>query len=292
MKFLLPNYSALKVVAVKLNNTFILFDAGGISKSGEWKKAHKAIESAVNGISWPTGSTKGLVIPRIVSIKKGDTYTDTNGKTQTWEGSKPLTLRNGVPALKMLFRQNLESAGWKLEEPLSLKPYFEKIRSDKTLAQVFRYPEPLADAIQDPLHEGVGDFDFWRRSSEGFRTVIEWETGNISSSHRSLNKICLAFMGGLVDAAVVIVPSNKCNVHLTDRVGNIRELQPYFYFWSAFGRSLTKGLLAIIEVEQDSLIKSVDVRDFIPRGPDGNAFRVASQKTKIPPARKRAKRTP
>jgi len=277
---------------VKLNNTFILFDAGGISKSSEWKKAHEAIEHAVSGISWPVGSTRGLVIPQIMTIKKGETYTDIKGKTQIWKDSKPLTLRNGVPTLKMLFRQNLESAGWKSEEPLSLKPYFEKIRSDKTLAQVFRYPESLAEAIQDPLHEGVGDFDFWLRSSEGFRTVIEWETGNISSSHRSLNKICLAFLGGLLDAAVVIVPSNKCNVHLTDRVGNIRELQPYFYFWSAFGRSLSKGLLAIMEVEQDGLFKSVDVRDYIPRGADGNAFRVASQKTKIPRARKRAKRSP
>lgn len=277
---------------MKVNNTFILFDAGGVSKSAEWKKAHQAIENAVNGMSWPAGSMKGLVIPRIVRIKKGDTYTDINGKNRVWVDSKPLTLRNGVPALKMLFRQNLEKAGWKSEQPLSLKPYFEKIRSDKTLAQVFRYPEPAADAIQDPLHEGVGDFDFWLLSNEGFRTVIEWETGNISSSHRSLNKICLAFLGGLVDAAVVIVPSNKCNIHLTDRVGNIRELQPYFYFWGAFGRTVTRGLLAIIEVEKDDLFKSVDVRDFIPRGPDGNAFRAASRKTKAPPVRKRAKRTP
>ena len=284
-----PSYSTSKVVEVKLNNTFILFDAGGVSKSNEWRKAHEAIENAVNGMSWPTGSTKGLVIPQIVSIKKGEAYTDIKGKAQIWGDSKPLTLRNGVPALKKLFRQNLETAGWKSEEPLSLKPYFEKIRSDKTLAQVFRYPEPLANAVQDPLHECVGDFDFWLRSSEGFRTVIEWETGNISSSHRSLNKICLAFLGGLVDAAVVIVPSNNCNAHLTDRVGNVRELQPYFYFWSAFGRSLTKGLLAIVEVEQDGLFKSVDVRDFIPRGPDGNAFRSANRKTKNPRSHKRAK---
>lgn len=274
---------------MKLNNTYVLFDAGGVSKTDDWKKVHEAVKSAVNGMSWPTGSTKGLVIPRIVSIKRGDQYTDIKGKNRVWNKSKPLTLRNGVTTLKMLFRENLKNAGWKTEEPLSLKPYFERIRSDKALAQLFRYPVPPTEAIQDPLHEGVGDFDFWLRSSEGFRTVIEWETGNISSSHRSLNKICLAFMGGLVDAAVVLVPSNKCNVHLTDRVGNCRELQPYFYFWGAFGRSLTKGLLAVVEVEQDELIKSVDVRDFIPRGPDGNAFRAASPKTKIPSVRIRAK---
>lgn len=233
---------------MKLNNTFIVFDAGGVSKSPDWKKAHAVIGAAVKGMAWPLDSNAGLILPRIVSIKRGSTYIDKKGRAKVWNKAKPHTLRNGVVPLKQIFRNNLETAGWKSEEPLSLEPYFEKVRADKTLAQVFRYPEPPADAIHDPMHEGVGDFDFWLRSDTGFRTVIEWETGNISSSHRSLNKICLALMGGLVDAAIVVVPSNKLNVHLTDRVGNIRELQPYFYFWSAFGRSLAKGLLAIVEV--------------------------------------------
>src|ERR1039458_8005836 len=103
LKRLLLSYSALKVVAVKLNNTFILFDAGGISKSSGWKKAHEAIENAVNGMSWPADSKKGLVIPRIVSIKKGATYTDKNGKTLIWKRPKDHTLRNGVVPLKLLF---------------------------------------------------------------------------------------------------------------------------------------------------------------------------------------------
>ena len=276
---------------MKLNDTFILFDAGGVSKSEGWNKAHEAIEAAVSGMSWPADSKKGLVIPRIVGIKQGATYTDKNGKTHVWTNPRERVLRNGVVPLKLLFRQRLRDAGWNSEEPLRLSPYFEKIRANKTLAQVFRYPERPAEAIQDPLHEGVGDFDFWVRSTEGFRTVIEWETGNISSSHRSLNKICLALMAELIDAAVVIVPSNKLNIHLTDRVGNIRELQPYFHFWSAFGRTLPRGLLAVVVVEQDGLIESVDERDFIPRGEDGNAFRLVSPKTKTQPARKRATRS-
>ena len=45
---------------MKLNNTFILFDAGGISRSDDWKKAHEAVENAVGAICWPAGSTKGL----------------------------------------------------------------------------------------------------------------------------------------------------------------------------------------------------------------------------------------
>ncbi len=277
---------------MKLNNTFIVFDAGNVSKSKDWIKAHDIIETAVNEMVWPAGSKDGLVIPRIVSIKEGHEYTDKSGKLRTWKKEKALTLRNGVVPLRESFRKNLEAAGWKSEEPLSLKPYFESIRADKTLSQVSRYPVPPADAVEEQLHEGVGDFDFWVQSGTGFRTVIEWETGNISSSHRSLNKICLALMGELIDAAVVIVPSNKLNVHLTDRVGNIRELQPYFYFWSAFGRSLKKGLLAIIEVEQDGLMQSVDERDFIPRGEDGNALKTAKTRprTKNLKPRKRVKK--
>lgn len=272
---------------MKLNNTFVLFDAGGVSRTEDWKKAHAVIETSIARMTWPIGSKSGLVLPRIVSVKKGSSYTDRKGKVRVWAKVKALTLRNGVVPLKQIFRNNLEAAGWKSEEPLSLEPYFARIRADKTLPQVFRYPEPPAETTHGPLHEGVGDFDFWVRSDTGFRTVIEWETGNISSSHRSLNKICLALMGGLIDAAIVIVPSNKLNVHLTDRVGNIRELQPYFYFWSAFGRSLTKGLLAIMEVEQDNLIQSTDERDFIPRGEDGNALRKPSRKIKTRLARKR-----
>lgn len=187
------------------------------------------------------------------------------------------TLRNGVDPLRQLFRFHLETSGWKAEEPLSLKGYFEEIRFNKELSQIFRYPTPSASAVYDPLHEGVGDFDFWLRSNTGFRTVVEWETGNISSSHRSLNKMCLALMGGLVDAAVLVVPSIYLYPHLTDRIGNVKELQPYFYFWNTVGQLVHHGLLAVVEVEQDDLFKSTDIRDFIPVGEDGNAFRAATR---------------
>jgi hypothetical protein len=215
------------------------------------------------------------------------------GKIHTWKYPKgkktKKTLRNGVVPLRQLFRVNLEKSGWKAEEPLSLKGYFERIRSDDTLAQIFTFPEQPAAVVQDPLHEGVGDFDFWLRSDTGFRTVVEWETGNISSSHRSLNKMCLALTGNLVDAAVLVVPSAMLYVHLTDRIGNVRELQPYFYFWNMYAQLVKKGLLAIVVVEQDGLIKSTDLRDFIPAGSDGNAKKQARPRTKKKSARKRAK---
>lgn len=79
MKCPLPSYSTSKVAAVKLNETHILFDAGRVAESEDFKKAHEAVKNAVNDMSWPPGSTKGLIIPRIVSIKRGDPYTDIKG---------------------------------------------------------------------------------------------------------------------------------------------------------------------------------------------------------------------
>lgn len=278
---------------MKLNNTFLLINRGKTSETEEWAASHAAIASAILEMTWPVGSNNGLVIPRIVSIKPGKEYINERGKVVIWKAgknNKSKTLRNGVKPLRQMFRSILENAtGWRAEEPLSLKQYFELVRADKQLEQICRYPVPPAETVHDPLHEGVGDFDFWLASETGFRTVVEWETGNISSSHRSLNKMCLALMGGLADAGVLVVPSFYLYPHLTDRIGNIKELQPYFYFWRSVGQLISKGLLAVIEVEQDELFESTDVRDFIPTGDDGNALRAASRKTTTPPARKRAK---
>lgn len=273
---------------MKLNNTFVLIDSGGIAKTDHWEKSHAAIRMAIAKMSWPIKGEQ-LTLPRIVKIEPGKAFTDRSGRQLIWRGREPKTLRNGVSALRKLFRLNLEDSGWRSEEPLSLKAYFERTRADRNLSQIFRYPVTPQAAIGDPLHEGVGDFDFWLRSDTGFRTVVEWETGNISSSHRSLNKMCLALMGGLVDAAVLVVPSVDLYPHLTDRIGNIKELQPYFYFWSRVGQLVQRGLLAVVEVEHEALFDSLDERDFIPRGADGNAFRESGLKIRSRKVRKRAK---
>jgi len=275
---------------LKWNNTFILINQNAVAESGGWEHSHSAIQTAISRMSWPPDSDRGVVIPRIVTVKPGQEYTNQHGKQITLKGRDSKTLRNGVVPLRQQFRTKLETSGWRAEEPLSLKDYFEQIRANKTLAQIFRYPISNQNSIDDPLHEGVGDFDFWLRNDTGFKTVVEWETGNISSSHRSLNKMCLALMAGLVDAAVLVVPSFYLYPHLTDRIGNIRELQPYFYFWHRTGQLIRQGLLAVVEVEHDELFNSTDERDFIPRGSDGNAFRSLNRRTASRKVRKRAKR--
>jgi hypothetical protein len=113
----------------------------------------------------------------------------------------------------------------------------------------------------------TGDLDALKETPEGY-VAFEWETGNISSSHRALNKLFLTMKETATIGSFLVVPSNRMKVYLTDRIGNIGELEPYFGLW----RDLTgiHGALRIIVVEQDA--ESFDVPK-IPKGTDGRALR-------------------
>ncbi|HEY9867116.1 MAG TPA: hypothetical protein V6D21_23275 [Candidatus Obscuribacterales bacterium] len=97
--------------------------------------------------------------------------------------------------------------------------------------------------------------------------VAEWETGNVSSSHRSLNKMAFAIQQQLIIAGFLIVPCRNLAQYLTDRIGNYEELEPYFNFWLNSIAS-SPGVLVILGIEQDEI--SFDVPK-IPKGTDGRA---------------------
>jgi len=96
---------------------------------------------------------------------------------------------------------------------------------------------------------------------------FEWETGNISSSHRSLNKISLGLLKGLIKAGILVVPSQALYPFLTDRIGNIGELEPYFDLWRSI--ECSDGVFEIIVIEHDATSTSVPR---IPKGTDGRAL--------------------
>jgi hypothetical protein len=95
----------------------------------------------------------------------------------------------------------------------------------------------------------------------------EWETGNISSSHRALNKMCLGMLKGSLIGGVLILPTRTMYRYLTDRVGNFAEIEPYFPFWQSI--PVREGVLAVIAIEHDAVSLSVPR---IKKGTDGRAL--------------------
>ncbi|RCJ23147.1 restriction endonuclease [Nostoc sp. ATCC 43529] len=102
---------------------------------------------------------------------------------------------------------------------------------------------------------------------DNYLFALEWETGNISSSHRAVNKLCLGLLRGVFLGAVLVLPSRKLYPYLTDRIGNYEELEPYFDIWRPV--SIEEGFLAIIVIEHDRLDENVPK---ITKGTDGRAL--------------------
>ena len=96
---------------------------------------------------------------------------------------------------------------------------------------------------------------------------LEWETGNISSSHRAINRLMLGNQRGQVAAGILVVPTRDLYRYLTDRVGNLTELEPYFELWQRW--PWQNGSLVIIAVEHDTTSAAVPR---IEKGTDGRAL--------------------
>ncbi len=160
------------------------------------------------------------------------------------ESGKKRGKGNGVKPIKEAFIATLLGREWKPET---------------------RYPK--RDEDRSALRPGA--FDTWLDlSSEGLRPfVTEWETGNISSSHRALNKMAMALMHGLISGGILVLPTRSLYRYLTDRVGNLPEIEPYFPLWRSV--PVNYGHLGILAVEHDDT--SLDVPR-IAKGTDGRAL--------------------
>jgi hypothetical protein len=151
---------------------------------------------------------------------------------------------NGVKPIKKAFVLKLIELGWKPEQ---------------------RYPRKEKErAILLP-----GAFDAWLdlTGEERAPFVVEWETGNVSSSHRAVNKMAMALQGGHISGGILVLPTRALAKFLTDRIGNYEELVAYFPYWSA--SPVTSGYLGILAVEHDAT--STDV-ERIKKGTDGRAL--------------------
>jgi hypothetical protein len=144
---------------------------------------------------------------------------------------------NGVKPIKEACMRQLKTLGWSLETSLDIA--------------TLKRPGPI-----DATYK-VNDRYF----------CLEWETGNISSSHRALNKISLGMLKDVLIGGALILPTREMYKYLTDRVGNFLELEPYFPLWGSL--RINEGLLVVVAIEHDSVSWSVPR---IPKGTDGRAI--------------------
>ncbi|HEX7385892.1 MAG TPA: hypothetical protein VF285_01295 [Castellaniella sp.] len=228
---------------MKWVRTIVLFNEGDVISSNEWKKLHESYVRAIQSIDYPEGSGS-LTIRKKFQLP---------GKQ--WK-------RNGVSYLKSRFLKSMTTTeGWDAESDVPL---------DKDRQQPPMLLYPSLEAYQEPITSNFGGFDFMTKTVSGIRAAIEWETGNISSSHRSMNKLAIALRTGVLEIGVLIVPSRDLYEHLTDRIGNIGELSGYLAMWNGLKEGVKRGLLAITVVEHDQLTDSIEI-NYLPVGKDGRA---------------------
>lgn len=75
-----------------------------------------------------------------------------------------------------------------------------------------------------------GPIDVYKEFSDTSHSIhagLEFETGNISSAHRSINKLCVGVKKGELDIAFLMMPTFETAYYLTDRISNYEELEPY-----------------------------------------------------------------
>lgn len=211
---------------MKWLRTLVLFDKGEVISSDDWNAVHTSYVRAISSIDHPAGT--GTLTLR-EKVRKPDGQ---------W-------VRNGVGFLRMRFLEFMRDVeGWHAEGEVDLS-------RDRQQPPIKLYPS--LEAYREPITSDFGGFDFMTTAPNGTRIAIEWETGNISSSHRSMNKLAIALSNGIVDVGVLIVPSRKLYEHLTDRIGNIGELSGYLSMWEGLKAVVPHGLLVITVVEHDAL---------------------------------------
>lgn len=147
---------------------------------------------------------------------------------------KPVKQGNGVKPIKEGFTEYLEYEGWELETRA------------RRFDALYRFP-----------------------TSDMLPFAVEWETGNISSSHRAMNRMALAILEGDISGGILVLPSRDMYKFLTDRIGNDQELRPYYKLWKEFEFEAPAHYLGVVVVEHDELSDDVPL---LAKGTDGRAL--------------------
>ncbi len=201
--------------------------AGGFPRTATWRRATEEVEAAIEAADWPFGSGSFSLNPE-------------PGRNRT---GAPDRNPNGVVPIKRPMLRHLRSRGWETEALPKL---------------------PVGAEGKDLLTTGDLDALLLDR---GRYVGFEWETGNVSSSHRAINKLLDGIARESLGGGILALPVRATQRYLTERIGNFEEIAPYFEFWSRY--PVQNGVLRIYGVAHDDLDPTVP---HIPKGRDGRAL--------------------
>lgn len=143
------------------------------------------------------------------------------------------------------------------------------------------YREKPLNVLKHKYHKG-GPIDVYKEYPQYepvFKAGLEFETGNVSSAHRSANKLRLGMKYDELDISFLMMPIEYMHKFLTDRVSNYEEIEPYMEVYD--------------EVPMIFFGFEADVYDkefpFLPKGKDGmsdRSIRKWSDKDKKGPSKR------
>jgi hypothetical protein len=113
-----------------------------------------------------------------------------------------------------------------------------------------------------------GAVDAVKQTAKGL-VGAEWETGNISSSHRALGKLALGLVDRELVGGALVVFDSAWSPYFTDRIGNWGEIDGYQRVWALALRGIEPCFLSVIVMEPDGIVPGTPT---IPKGKDGNAM--------------------
>lgn len=204
------------------------------STSTSWQKAKKEMQASINEVNWP---------------KKSNGFT-----------INPIKKENGVSPLTEQFEENInKKSNWKSTGQKHFKTIIDEY--DINIDGLTNIVNDFDEAIKSPWFDAI--------KPVGDKLIAaEWETGNISSSHRSVNRLLLGLISGVVKGAVLAVPTRKLYQYMTDRIGNYQELKPYFPVWKNNKTSITTGAFTIYGMQHRETDSNVPI---ISKNNDGQA---------------------
>lgn len=204
-----------------------IIGAGRFPTTRTWGRAIADVEAAISQADWPFGSGSFSLNPEPAIDRKG----------------RPDRHPNGVMPIKVPMIRHLESRGWETEALPELPVGFEG---------------------RDVLT--TGDLDALLFDQDRY-VGFEWETGNVSSTHRAVNKLLDGITRETLSGGILVLAMRATQRYLTDRVGNFEEIAPYFELWSRY--PVPDGALRVYGVGHDELDPSAP---HIPKGKDGRAL--------------------